>query len=249
MVNMKKNQISFIKFLVCLSFMFLSCENVLFAQTTPPRDTVRRTSPPNSGKRKAERDTAVDAKNIKGTATSIANPKLQPDIEVAVLETDYGKIVIELYPKLAPQMVARFKKLISEGFYNETTFHRTSPSLGIIQGGDPNSKDTDPTNDGYGKSPYPNLPAEFSTIPYTRGIVGAARANEPNSANSQFFIMLKRQSFFDNKYTVFGRVIEGLNNAYIISISQTKTGTERPEDPVVVKRISLQPRKKFIAIN
>jgi len=170
-------------------------------------------------------------------------------VSVAVLETDYGKIVIELYPKLAPQMVARFKKLIKEGFYNGTAFHRTSPSLGIIQGGDPNSKDADPTNDGYGKSPYPNVPAEFSDVPYARGIVGAARSNDPNSANCQFFLMLKRQPFFDNKYTVFGRTIEGLSNAYIISISQTKTGTESPEDPVVVKRISLQPRKKFIAIN
>jgi cyclophilin family peptidyl-prolyl cis-trans isomerase len=113
----------------------------------------------------------------------------------------------------------------------------------MIQGGDPNSKDTDPRNDGYGSSTYPNLPAEFSNVPYERGIVGAARANDPNSANSQFFIMLKRQSAFDNSYTVFGRVIEGLANAYIINISPTERGTERPEDPVVIKRATLQ--KKY----
>ncbi|MCA1622596.1 MAG: peptidylprolyl isomerase [Acidobacteria bacterium] len=221
----------------------------MLAQTTRRKPAVNRTAPLKDNKQNVGDNASANLQNSQSGANNLPNPKLQPDAQVAVLETDYGNIIIELYPKLAPQMVARFKKLISEGFYNGTTFHRTSPSLGIIQGGDPNSKDADPSNDGYGKSPYPNLPAEFSTIPFTRGIVGAARANEPNSANSQFFFMLKRQSFFDNKYTVFGRVIEGLNNAYIISISPTERGTERPEDPVVVKRISLQLRKKFITGN
>lgn len=224
---MKKNQFRFIKALICLGFVFFFCENSLLAQTTGN----------------------VNAQTSKSGATVIANPKLQPDAEVAVFETEYGEIVIELYPKLAPQMVERFKTLIKEGFYNGTTFHRTSPALGFIQGGDPNSKDNNPNNDGYGSSLYPNLPAENSDIPYTRGIVGAARASDLNSANSQFFIMLKRQAIFDKKYTVFGRTIEGLDKAYIISVSPTVPETERPEDPVVVKRTSLQPRKKFITVN
>lgn len=223
---MKKNQFRFIKVFACMGFIFFFCENVLLAQTTG----------------------SVSAQTSKSGATA-ANPKLQPDAEVAVFETDYGEIVVELYPKLAPQMVERFKILIKEGFYNGTTFHRTAPALGFIQGGDPNSKDTNPANDGYGNSLYPNVPAENSDVPFTRGIVGAARKNDLDSANSQFFIMLKRQAIFDKKYTVFGRIIEGLNNAYIISISPTVPGTERPEDPVVVNRASLQPRKKFITVN
>ena len=98
------------------------------------------------------------------------------DAEVAVIEMEnpaYGKIVIELYPNIAPKMVERFKQLIKEGFYNGTTFHRIDPKLGIIQGGDPLSKDNNPDNDGTGDSPYPNVPGEYSDIPFERGIVGA----------------------------------------------------------------------------
>lgn len=178
-----------------------------------------------------------------------------PDSEVAVIDTDYGKIVIELYPNLAPQMVARFKQLIKEGFYNGTTFHRVDPELGIIQGGDPLSKDNDPRNDGAGDSPYPNVPGEFSDIPYDRGIVGAARkggnpyagmteTQARDTANCQFFITLKRQPAFDKNYTIFGRVIEGINNADIIASAPTETGTERPADKIVIKSVTLQPRKQ-----
>ena len=117
----------------------------------------------------SDEDPALEAKVKKGVIP-------QPDADVAVIETaDFGTIVIELYSNVAPQMVERFKKLISEGFYNGTTFHRVNPDLGIIQGGDPLSKDNDPTNDGIGDSPYPNVPGEMSDIPYERGIVGAAR--------------------------------------------------------------------------
>lgn len=235
---MKKNQFRFIKILVCSSFIFFCFENILSAQTTRRKPAAKRSTA-----------RSVNEQTSQTGATGIVSPKLQPDAQVAVLETDYGKIVIELYPKLAPQMVERFKKLIKEGFYDGTTFHRISPPLGIIQGGDPNSKDKNPQNDGYGNSHYPNVPAEFSEVPYERGIVGAARASDLNSANCQFFIMLKRQAAFDNKYTIFGRVIEGLASAYIISISPTDRSTERPEDPVIVKRSSLQLRKLFKANN
>jgi cyclophilin family peptidyl-prolyl cis-trans isomerase len=167
--------------------------------------------------------------------------KPQADEEVAVIETDYGNIVIELYPNIAPRMVERFKKLISEGFYNGTTFHRIDPRLGIIQGGDPLSRDDDPRNDGSGSSNEPNLPAEFSDLLYERGAVGAARGTAADSANSQFFITLKRQPAFDQRYTVFGRVIEGINNADVISTAPIDPGTEsRPADKVVINRITLR---------
>ncbi|MCA1556727.1 MAG: peptidylprolyl isomerase [Acidobacteria bacterium] len=171
--------------------------------------------------------------------------KPEADAEAAIIETDYGRIVIELYPNLAPQMVARFKKLAGAGFYNGTAIHRIDPELGIIQGGDPNSKDNNPLNDGMGSSPEPNLPAEFSDVLYERSTVGAARAQTPDSANCQFYITLKRQPAFDKQYTVFGRVIEGIGNADIISTAPITEGTDHPADKIIVKSIMLAPRANF----
>jgi len=172
--------------------------------------------------------------------------KPEADAEAAVIETDFGRIVIELYPNVAPQMVARFKKLAGEGFYNGTAIHRIDPELGIIQGGDPNSKDSNPANDGMGSSPEPNVPAEFSDIEYERGTVGAARSQAEDSANCQFYITLKRQPAFDKRYTVFGRVIEGINNADIISTAPLADGAQdRPADKILVKSITLAPRANF----
>jgi cyclophilin family peptidyl-prolyl cis-trans isomerase len=189
--------------------------------------------------------------------------KPQPDDQVAVIETaDYGKIVIELYPNIAPQMVARFKRLIQEGFYDGTSFHRINAPSGLIQGGDPLSKDDDPENDGSGDSPYPNVPGEFSDLPYDRGTVGAARKGASpefggrmavteeqarNTANCQFFIALNRTPQFEEDYTVFGKVIDGITNAEIIMRAPVEEGTERPSEKIVVKSVTLQPRSKYAA--
>lgn len=174
--------------------------------------------------------------------------KPQADAQVAVIETaDYGRIVIELYPNVAPKMVERFKKLISEHIYDGTAIHRVDASLGIIQGGDPLTKGNNSAVYGTGNSPYPNVPAEFSDIPYERGTVGAARTNEINTANCQWFITLKKQAAFDKKYTVFGRVIDGINNAEVIMRAPTEQGTPRPADKVVIKSVTLQPRSNFPA--
>ncbi|MEJ7710769.1 MAG: peptidylprolyl isomerase [Pyrinomonadaceae bacterium] len=153
------------------------------------------------------------------------NLKPEADQEAVVIETDFGRMVIELYPNIAPKMVERFKTLVRSGFYDGTAFHRIDPTLGIIQGGDPLSKDNNPANDGVGKSDEPDVTAEFSDIPYTRGIVGAARSQMPNSANSQFFVTLIRQPAFDEKYTIFGRVIAGIDTAGIISNAQVQAGS------------------------
>ena len=187
--------------------------------------------------------------------------KPQPDDQVAVISTaDYGDIVIELYPNVAPQMVERFKKLIQEGFYNGTAIHRINASARLIQGGDPLSKDNDPSNDGSGESPYGNVPGEFSDLPFDVGTVGAARRGAApefngraavteeqarNTANCQFFITLAPAPQFDEDYTVFGRVIAGLANAEIIMRAPVVEDTERPADKIVVKSISLQPRSKY----
>jgi len=180
----------------------------------------------------------------KNSAEPIITKGVAPvaDNEIAVIEMEqpaYGAIKIELYSNIAPKMTARFKELAKAGVYNGTTFHRVNPT--IIQGGDPFSKDADPENDGKGNSDKPNVPAEFSDIQYDVGIVGAARTQDPNSANAQFFITLKREPQFDNKYTVFGKVIEGLSNARTISGANPKEG-ERPIENIVIKSITIQPK-------
>lgn len=165
------------------------------------------------------------------------------DKEMAVIEMEnsaaYGTIKIELYSNIAPKAVERFKELAREGVFDGVTFHRINQS--VIQSGDPLSKDDDPSNDGTGKSDKPNVPAEFSDIPYDTGIVGAARGQDNNSANSQFFITLKRESGFDNRYTVFGKVIEGMNNVRTISGVQPKEG-ERPVEPIRIKTVRIEPK-------
>lgn len=137
-------------------------------------------------------------------------------------------------------MVERFKELAREGVYNGTTFHRINPS--VIQGGDPLSKDDDPTNDGTGKSTKPNVPAEFSDILYDTGIVGAARGQSNDSANSQFFITLKREAGFDQRYTIFGKVIEGMNNVRTIA-GVTEKEMERPIEAIRIKAIRIEPKQ------
>jgi cyclophilin family peptidyl-prolyl cis-trans isomerase len=190
------------------------------------------------------------SKDFDGDETAKANVKTgvkpEPDSQLAVIETaDYGRIVIELYPNVAPKMVGQFKQLINEHVYDGTAIHRIDPKLGIIQGGDPLTKGGNPAMWGTGNSNHPNVPAEFSDIPYERGTVGAARTNDVNTANCQFFITLKKQPAFDRKYTVFGRVIDGVKNAEIIMTAPTETGSERPADKVVIKSITLQPRAGF----
>lgn len=206
--------------------------------------------------------TATNSSNSNLGANVKRGVKPVPDAEVAVIEMEnpaYGKIVVELYPNIAPKMVERFKLLIKAGFYNGTAFHRIDSQLGIIQGGDPLSKDDNPNNDGAGDSPNPNLPGEFSDVPYERGIVGAARKGENTdprrgpimtdaqareTGNCQFFITLKSVPAFDENYTVFGRVIEGMNNADVIAGAPTEpSNPSQPSEKIVVKSITLQPRK------
>jgi peptidylprolyl isomerase len=183
-----------------------------------------------------------NAKNANADVKKGVEPVADPEIAVIEMENAaaYGTIKIELYSNIAPKMVARFKELAKEGVYDGTTFHRINQS--VIQGGDPLSKDDDPTNDGTGKSDKPNVEAEFSDIKYDTGIVGAARGQDFNSANSQFFITLKRETGFDNRYTVFGKVIDGMNNVRTISGVQPKDG-ERPVEAIRVKHISIVPRE------
>jgi len=129
----------------------------------------------------------------------------------AIIETNHGKIVLNLLPDIAPETVRSFIKLAESKFYDGTMFHRVIPGF-MIQGGDPNSKQPDKSNWGTGGPGY-NLKAEFNPRSHLRGIVSMARATDPDSAGSQFFIITTDSTFLDNQYTVFAEVTEGMEVA------------------------------------
>lgn len=213
--------------------MFLILCAALFAVSCGNANTNTSTNTANAAKKSNSNSQFPYTENAKPVA----------DAEIAVIETDAGVFKMEFYSNIAPKMVARFKELAKSGFYNGTTFHRVNQEYGIIQGGDPLSKDNDPSNDGTGNSDKPNVPAEFSDIPYEKGIVGAARRNDPNTANCQFFIMTKRFPGFDKLYTVFGKVYEDPQNTVsLIAGFPTVPGTERPAENVRIKSIAFQQR-------
>src|SRR5215472_10718431 len=120
-----------------------------------------------------------------------------------VIDTSQGRIVIKLRNDIAPQHAARLKQLARDKFYDNVPFHRVIAGF-MAQTGDGQN------GNGTGGSKYPNLPAEFSNVPYTRGVVGMARTSDPNSANSQFFIMLAENPSLNGKYTVVGEVVSGM---------------------------------------
>lgn len=133
--------------------------------------------------------------------------------EIAEIETAQGTFKVEFFSKAAPRTVNNFMKLADEGFYDGIIFHRLNPqNVPVIQGGDPQTRNAtaDRASWGTGGSDE-TIPAEFSDIPHTRGILSMARTSDPNSASSQFFVMLDDASFLDGQYTVFGRVIEGMD--------------------------------------
>jgi len=132
-------------------------------------------------------------------------------LSTAIIETNLGIIVFKLFPDLAPETVRNFEKLARDGFYNGTLFHRVIPGF-MIQGGDPNTKSGNKNTWGTG-GPGHTIKAEFSSRSHHRGIVSMARAQDPNSAGSQFFIVTTDSTFLDRQYTVFGEVIEGMDVA------------------------------------
>ena len=130
-------------------------------------------------------------------------PDADPE-NTLIIETTKGRIVIALRPDLASKHVERIKTLAREGFYDGIPFHRVIEGF-MAQTGCPKGT-------GTGGSRYPNLPAEFSAEPHVRGVCSMARAQSPDSANSQFFICFDDATFLDKKYTVWGKVIEGMEN-------------------------------------
>jgi len=139
---------------------------------------------------------------------SVQAQNLDPE-NTLYLDLKTGRVVIRLLPDVAPKHVARIKKLTRAGFYDGIVFHRVIPGF-MAQTGDP-------TGTGRGGSKEKDLKAEFSKVPFRRGIIGMARAQSPHSANSQFFIMFEEGSFLNGKYTVWGQVVEGMDHVDAIA--------------------------------
>jgi cyclophilin family peptidyl-prolyl cis-trans isomerase len=154
-------------------------------------------------------------------AAVAANPANRWTIELST----GAKVVVQLRPDLAPNHVRRIQQLTTQGFYNGLKFHRVIPGF-MAQGGDPQGT-------GQGGSPLPDLAAEFNAMPHLRGVTSMARAESPNSANSQFFIVLAPTFKLDNKYTAFGRVIEGMAAVDGIAVG------EPPAEPTTIVRATI----------
>ena len=194
-------------------FALLLC---LFAMSALAMSASAQTSP---GKAKA---TATAAGSSVLDPGARATPPLTTDKEnLWLLDlSDGGRVTIWLRPDVAPKMVERIKTLTRQHFYDGLAFHRVIDGF-MAQGGDPKG-------DGTGGSTLPNVPSEFNYLPHVRGAVSAARADDPNSANSQFFIVFQPKLSLDKKYTVFGRVIDGMQ--YVDAIQRG----EPPADPTKI---------------
>ena len=152
----------------------------------------------------------------------------------ARMETSAGNMTFAFFPDKAPKHVENFVKLAEKGFYDGTTFHRVIPGF-MIQGGDPNTKDPKGSRERHGTGgPGYTIKAEFNDTPHTRGVVSMARAQSPDSAGCQFFIVVKDSHFLDNQYTVFGKVVRGMEAADQVVAAQ-RDARDNPLERIEMK--------------
>lgn len=207
---------TFIIMAVSAMFMVTACKSGPKSETTdaakPAETTIEKKAPESTGK----------------LAKWPADYPIEGD-SVAIISTKFGDIVLEFFPDVAPNHVRNFKYLANAGYYDGCTFHRCIPNF-MIQGGDSNSKDADRANDGTG-SPGWQVDAEFNKKLHEKGTLSMARSNNPNSAGSQFFICVARAANLDNKYTVFGQTIKGIEVADQI-VGQPRDKRDNPNERI-----------------
>ena len=154
-----------------------------------------------------------------------------------ILKLKHGDVLIELYKDIAPNHVKRFVQLAKEKKYDGVVFHRVIDGFmaqtGDVQFGNYNLESYDLQRAGTGNSEYPDLKAEFSDIPHERGILSMARSSDPDSANSQFFICFKSASHLDRQYTVFGKVVEGMEFVDLIQKGEDSSGQVSKPDKII----------------
>ena len=181
-----------------------------------------------------------------GCGTKKENKESVMDKEIAVISTKFGDIKLEFFDDIAPKHVESFKLHAQNGYYDGTIFHRVIPGF-MIQGGDPLSKSEDNSRHGTGgyaakyfgigdensESTW-DLPAEFSATPHERGILSMARSQNPDSGGSQFFICVADARFLDNQYTVFGKVVSGMDVVDSI-VNAPRDARDNPDDRIEMK--------------
>ena len=154
-----------------------------------------------------------------------------------ILKLKDGDVVIELFDKIAPKHVERFKKLAEEKKYDGVVFHRVIDGFmaqtGDVEFGNSNNDKFNIGRAGTGGSSYPDLKAEFSDLPHERGTLSMARSSDPDSANSQFFICFKQSSFLDRQYTVFGKVVSGMEFVDLIKRGEGSNGEVNDPDKII----------------
>ncbi len=174
--------------------------------------------------------------------SSIVQELKTPDVDLVVIQTNMGTMTMKLFPHAAPKMVDHFKKLVQEGFYNGTKFHRVIPNF-MIQGGDYMSKLPDKSKWGFGRANEETIAAEFHPeLHHVPGIVAAARKQDPNSASTQFYICVGTPSWLDGQYTIFGELVDQASLDVAQKISEVQRDSkDRPLEDVVMRRVFLKP--------
>ena len=170
---------------------------------------------------------------------------MTPSDNIAILQTSLGNITIEFFPGAAPKHVNSFLNLSKTGFYDGTIFHRIVKDF-VIQGGDPTTKNSTQKDRWGTGGPGYTIDAEFNDIPHERGIISMARTGDPNSAGSQFFIVTKDARFLDNQYTVFGKVIDGMETVDKIEDLTTNQSSDQPIDfeKAKIQKVMIEQRKE-----
>jgi peptidyl-prolyl cis-trans isomerase B (cyclophilin B) len=186
-------------------------------------------------KKESEADKKKDAAApaAKGSSTN----------EVAVIKTSAGEMVVEFWPDVAPKTVENFKKLAKQGFYDGTAFHRIIKGF-MIQGGDPKTKDTSSEAEYGTGGPGYSIKAEFNERKHTKGVISMARSSDPDSAGSQFFIMLGAAPSLDHQYTAFGKLIKGedvLEKIGNTPVAPRGREMSKPRERVEVQSIKIVP--------
>ena len=168
---------------------------------------------------------------------SLINTNLKAGENIMILKLKYGDVEIELYPEKAPNHVKRFKELSEGGKYDNVVFHRVIDGFmaqtGDVKFGNSKNNNFNLNLVGTGGSDLPDLKAEFSDIPHTRGIISAARSSDPNSANSQFFICFDSAPHLDRQYSVFGKVIKGMEFVDMIKKGDSQSGSVPDPDKII----------------
>ena len=216
---------------------------ITLAACTPARQENTTQTSATTETTASAQQTATEAATTPATPATPAEeekPMSNYQDKVAELHTSAGEIDIRFFPDVAPNHVKNFIDLAEKGFYNGSKFHRVIPGF-MVQGGDPNTISGPAGTWGVGGSGK-NIKAEFNNVPHKRGIVSMARAQSPDSASSQFFIVVKDSNFLDGQYTVFGEVTKGMDVADKI-VNAPKGANDRPNSPVSIDSIKIRDAK------